>query len=337
MPRRLVGLPRTLRWLLVGLGCALALAACGGPGKTGGGKAHVHVASQRAGRGASGLFPPGPYAAVMIDNAPQARPQAGLDRAALVYELLAEGGITRYLAFFPVREHIPAIGPVRSARIGFIDIDEAYGIPYAHAGGNVDALAALSRGVLPNLDEIYGSPAFFWRSSSRQAPHNLYTSSALLARAIAERHLPQRDLRPWPLGPAPAGLARASQLTIVYAWQPPVYTYTVSWRWDGQRYLRSIDGSPDVSADGQRVAAGDVVVLHVASVPDPDPYTPGAVKYMLTQGDGWLFRDGEEEPISWSFSPQDGFSFTHDGQAAAFAPGPVWVEVVPPSLQPEVR
>jgi hypothetical protein len=312
----------------------LLLAGCGAPKSSGpapgGAKTHATPAAT--------LFPPGPYAAVMIDNAPQARPQSGLDQAPLVYELMAEGGITRYMAFFPLKADVPEIGPVRSARIGFIDIDEAYGVPYAHAGGNVDALATLAHGALPNLDAIYGSGATFWRSSSRSAPHNLYTSSALLLKAVTQDGYPEKNLLAWPLGPVPSGGEPTVGATIVYAWYPPVYTYTAGWQWDGHRYLRFVNGQPDVTLAGQRIAAADVVILHVVSEPDPDPYTPGALRYVLTSGDGWLLRDGRRWPIRWTFSTQGGFRFTlADGRPAPFTPGHVWVEVVNPSIQPEFQ
>lgn len=334
MRRRFLAAP--LLFLLL-----LLLSACGGSGPS---ASTAHAAHRRSGggglaaRGRQGLFPPGPYVAVMIDNAPAAWPQSGIDQAPLVYELLAEGGITRYLAFFPVKREIPTIGPVRSTRIGFIDIDEAYGVPLAHAGGNVDALRVLATGVLPNLDEIYGSPAYFWRSPDRAAPHNLYTSSALLWRALRSRHLPSRNLLTWPVGPLPTGTKPAQTIGITYAWSPPTYTYTVGWQWDGQEYQRLVDGSLDRAADGQPIKAADVVILQVASVPDPDPYTPGSVKYVLTSGSGWLCRGGRELPITWSFHRQGGFLLTMaDGRPVPFAPGTVWVEVVPPSLTPSFR
>jgi hypothetical protein len=281
------------------------------------------------------LFPPGHYVAVMIDNAPQARPQSGIDAAPLVYELMAEGGITRYMAFFPIRRRIPTIGPVRSARIGFIDIDEAYGVPYAHAGGNVDALAALGRGVLPNLDEIYGSPQYFWRDPNEPMPHNLYTSSALLREALAQRRLPSLGLRPWPVGPPPPGGRRAPTVLLPYV-TSPAYTYVVGWRWTGRRYERYVDGAPYLAADGRPVTAADVLILAIASVPDPDPYTPGAIKFVLTSGQGWLCRDGRAYPLTWRFSTEGGFRLSEGGRPVPFAVGGnVWVEVVAPGAPPE--
>src|SRR5689334_13298629 len=57
--------------------------------------------------------------AVMIDNHTAARPQAGLSKASIVYEALAEGGIPRFMAVF-ARTDVPLIGPVRSTRPYFV-------------------------------------------------------------------------------------------------------------------------------------------------------------------------------------------------------------------------
>lgn len=121
--------------------------------------------------------------AVMIDNYPtSARPQSGLKDADIVYEVEAEGGITRYMALFletaPVR-----IGPVRSARTYFVDFARPYDPLFAHAGENDDVwepLKELRAAGFADMDEIVGTPEAFWRDPSREMPHNLYTSVARL-------------------------------------------------------------------------------------------------------------------------------------------------------------
>ncbi|MDB4894455.1 MAG: hypothetical protein JWN15_717, partial [Firmicutes bacterium] len=132
---------------------------------------------------------PGP-AAVVVENSPQSRPQAGLNDADLVVEALSESEISRMLAFYWSK---PAakIGPVRSARSHTVTVAAAYGGAYAHAGGNDDALATLRQSAgTRNLDQIYGAEGYFWRSKDRVAPHNLYTSTKLLDQAIRERNSP---------------------------------------------------------------------------------------------------------------------------------------------------
>ena len=82
--------------------------------------------------------------AVMIENSSDARPQSGLDKAAVVYEALAEGGITRYMAIAPKTTDAKEFGPVRSARPYFVSYASAYHPLYVHAGGSPQALSMLA-------------------------------------------------------------------------------------------------------------------------------------------------------------------------------------------------
>ncbi|MBV9279669.1 MAG: DUF3048 domain-containing protein, partial [Chloroflexi bacterium] len=132
--------------------------------------------------------------AVTIDNYyPDARPQSGLGAASVVFETLAEGGVTRLMAVY--LEHDPTVvGPVRSTRIYFDDWAAAYHAILAHVGGNDDAAAQLwQMRPVYNLDEgadpfmvSYTNP-YFWRSAARSIPDNMYADVARL-RAYAAGH-----------------------------------------------------------------------------------------------------------------------------------------------------
>jgi len=115
---------------------------------------------------------------VIIENHPDARPQSGYNEADLVYETLAEGGITRTLAIYQSKDS-KEIGPVRSARTYFVDwLSEVGGI-FAHVGGNADALDMITQLNFPDLNQFaYGN--YYRRSTDRYAPHNVYTSSEKL-------------------------------------------------------------------------------------------------------------------------------------------------------------
>src|SRR5205085_11601547 len=130
---------------------------------------------------------------VMIDNHPDAYPQTGLDRAAVVFEALAEFGVTRFMAVYApgITPDAPQIGPIRSTRLYFAQWAMGFHALYAHAGGSPQGLDLVeSTDQLINLDALQnaGSP-YFVRSRDRVAPHNLYTSSAELRRARDDRAL----------------------------------------------------------------------------------------------------------------------------------------------------
>lgn len=121
-----------------------------------------------------------PVTGVMIENSDAARPQSGLSSAGVVFEALAEGGITRFLALYQEGEP-GSIGPIRSARPYFIDWLLGFDAAYAHVGGSPQALNEITADNVKDMNEFYYGSSYV-RIPQRQAPHNVYTSySNLLA------------------------------------------------------------------------------------------------------------------------------------------------------------
>lgn len=115
---------------------------------------------------------------VMIENSIDARPQSGLTDAGVVFEAIAEGGITRFLALF--QEAQPDyVGPIRSARPYYVRWAAGFNAGYAHSGGSGEALALIPALGVRDLDHGRYSKSFD-RVSNRFAPHNVYTSIARL-------------------------------------------------------------------------------------------------------------------------------------------------------------
>ncbi|MEO5949287.1 MAG: DUF3048 domain-containing protein, partial [Candidatus Saccharimonas sp.] len=115
---------------------------------------------------------------IMIENSPDARPQSGLKDAGIIYEAVAEGGITRFLAIY--QEAKPQlIGPVRSVRMYYVDWIAAYNASIAHIGGSAAALKEVRNGSYRDIDQFFNAP-YYWRATDRYAPHNVYTSFAKL-------------------------------------------------------------------------------------------------------------------------------------------------------------
>jgi len=266
---------------------------------------------------------------VMIENAPAARPQSGLDQAQVVYEMMAEGGITRYLAYFDLNQ-TATVGPVRSARIYYVNIDRTYGLPLAHAGGNVDALKVLRSTLASlNIDGLFDASPWMYRIPSRKAPHNLYTTIALLNTAVMKLGAPQAPLRMWPTGPQPKGGTPTASVSVIWA-SNALYRYATSFTYGTGGYTYGVDGATDLQADGSPIVVPNVVILDAVTVPDPDPYTVGSINYGLTSGQGWLMRGGKRYRITWTFGT-NGFTFTSPttGAVVPLAPGKVFVQIVP--------
>lgn len=136
-------------------------------------------------------------ASVMINNHPAARPQSGLTKADIVYEVLAEGNITRFLAVF--QSDIPdIIGPVRSARPYFIDLSKGYNALYIAHGYSPDALAKLTNGEVDSLNGMEYDGTLFWRADHRKAPHNSYISKEnILEGAISKQYEVAEEVKPF--------------------------------------------------------------------------------------------------------------------------------------------
>jgi hypothetical protein len=136
--------------------------------------------------------------AVMVDNYPHnTRPQSGLRDADVIYEVEAEGGITRYMALF-LEQTPKKIGPVRSTRLYFVDLSRPFNPMLAHAGENDDVwepLKELRADGFADMEEILQAEEAFWRDDTREMPHNLYTSIARLRSAAPNHGWPDTPFR----------------------------------------------------------------------------------------------------------------------------------------------
>lgn len=269
--------------------------------------------------------------AVIIENQDLARPQTGLDRADVVYEALAEGGITRFLAVYATQD-ADTVGPVRSARHYFVNWAREHSAPLVHIGSSPQGYAALAGSGLWTLEETYERGAF-WRSPARRAPHNAYTNT-LRAREILSR----RPVQPGSLGGLQfkngdngrlAGGA-ASEASIRYG----PWAYGVGWAYDADwnEYVRWMNGAPHVDAvTDEPIRAANVLVVWVDSWP-----MDGQGRLDFAQvGQGRLIAlvDGVAIEGTWAKRSLDAVTeyLGSDGQPIPLNAGPTWIQVLPQS------
>lgn len=270
--------------------------------------------------------------AVMIENIRESRPPSGLDKASVVYEALAEGGITRFLALFPVGVSVPEIGPVRSARPYFIAWAEEYKPLYVRAGGSPQALALLR--AKPNIIDFnqFTNGPFFWRDKSRRAPHNLYTSSEKLFLGL-KRTAPEAvpTYKPWTFKEEPALDSRPTTVNDVVI-DFSSFAYKVTYRYDRalNQYQRLLGDAPHVTKDGTAIAAKNVVIEYVQT-----GLIPGDKQrlQLQTSGEGRLvlIQDGTVIEGTWKKVANADRTELLDanGNPLALNPGPIWIEIVP--------
>ena len=117
--------------------------------------------------------------AVMLDNHNEAWPQAGLQEAYLVYEIIVEGGETRLMALFK-GANLEKIGPVRSARHYFLDYAMEHDAIYAHFGESPQASSDIKKYSIQDINGISEDGTTFWRAKDKVSPHNAVTSTEKL-------------------------------------------------------------------------------------------------------------------------------------------------------------
>ena len=123
--------------------------------------------------------------AVMIDNVGSARPQAGLNEAYIVYEIIVEGNQTRLMALFKDKG-LSKIGPIRSSRHYFLDYALENDAIYVHFGWSPRAKSDISKLKINNVNGLTESSKTFWRVRDKSAPHNAVTSTKKIL-DVAER------------------------------------------------------------------------------------------------------------------------------------------------------
>lgn len=298
---------------------------------------------------------------VMVQNNIEARPQSGLTQADIIHEVVAEGGITRFLAMYYC-EDPKIVGSVRSARIYFIRLLQGFGNNplYAHVGGAntpgpADALGEIKKlkwAGYSDMDQFSVPFPNYWRDydrlPGRATEHTVYTNTQKLWEyAKKNRDLTQvdedgvawdEDFTPWTFlkeGEAPQG---DPGTTVSYGfWSNNLgSTYTVDWAYDAakQTYLRTNGGKPhmDLTTDTQ-LAASTVIVMFAKESVANDGYEGG--QHMLYDVVGTnksiVFMGGKAIEGTWKKPKATDMVRFYDakGKEVALQPGQIWISVLP--------
>jgi hypothetical protein len=275
--------------------------------------------------------------AVMIDDHRAARPQAGFNAAAIVWQAPAEGGIPRYM--FILQDDLPAlIGPVRSVRQYYIDWAAEWNAVLVHVGGEPRALANLrSQGdgrLVWNVEERLYEGTYLWRSTDRAAPHNVYSDGDHLRQVAAVVGATDGPVTPaWTFGRGarPAARPIGTTLTIHYPYETITYRYDA----DSNTYPRFIDGAtePQVdAADGEVVAPSNVVILRVPFGPlnDGHPDKDRLLAEDIGSGEAIISTNGRIIHGTWSKASETVPTLLFDGTGSpvTLAAGQTYVQVI---------
>ncbi|MGB9707237.1 MAG: DUF3048 domain-containing protein [Microgenomates group bacterium] len=265
---------------------------------------------------------------IMIENHKDARPQSGLQSADVIYEAVAEGGITRFLAVFYCKD-AKYVGPIRSARIYFIKILEGYGnYPlYAHVGGAntpgpADALGYLKQlgwASYNDLNQFSVPFPYFWRDyerlPNRATEHTVYSSTTKLWQYAKEKRglsnidedqVPwNKNFKSWIFKDDALIDKRGDVNKINFGfWNILADDYSVTWDYIRGRnsYLRTNGSQPHIDKNTNKpIEAKNVVIIFAKESPANDGYPGGHILYELTgQGKTLVFQDGKVIEGYWA-------------------------------------
>lgn len=267
-----------------------------------------------------------PVTGIMIENSPDARPQSALSQAGIVFEAVAEGGITRFLTLW--QETRPGhIGPVRSLRPYYLDWALGFDARIVHAGGSADAMSLIGKRGAKSMNCLVFSDSCY-RVGDRVAPHNLYASFDRIDATGKKLGYNRSSFTSYPRIRKEKPSKTPTNTVISMDFSGPIYA--TQWRYHAKSnsYLRFIAGAPDKDREnGKQLSTKNLVVI-----PMPTSYSGSyAVMNTIGKGTAVVFRDGVAIKGTWSKSgPKDQMRLLGpDGKDILLNVGTTWFAVVP--------
>jgi hypothetical protein len=276
---------------------------------------------------------PGP-AMVQVENSVLARPQSGLQQADLVFEYLAEGGITRMTVIYFKPTGSQRIEPVRSARPVTIHLWHAYHGVIFFSGANQKVLDMIAQEQIPALTEGSDGGVYFSRDPHRAAPHNLYTDGDRLAQGI-DKHAPRITYQLPAAGTPAASPPPAAANRVVFD-QTPAHRVTYTYSAADSAYVYNTETGPLIDANsGQPIKPVNVILIQVShhDAGFTDVLGAPAVDFDLNgTGTADIFTQGKHYPGKWDLTNPDlPMKFLGaDGKVMQLPAGLTWVHLIDP-------
>lgn len=273
---------------------------------------------------------------IMIENSQEARPQSGLNEAGVIYEAIAEGGITRFMAIF--QEAKPNyIGPVRSVRLTFVEMAKPYHCSIAHVGGSDNALKLIrNNSEFRDIDQFYNDKTY-WRIRGRYSPHNVYTRFSMIDELNFSKGYRTSEFngfaRVKPDTKAEPTEQKANKITIdmgnkifspVYDYDANTNKYLRSYAQGGAHFSQNEDGSKVQNAPDVVIAMKVSAVARTGEEAYADYTTTGT-------GDANIFQNGDVISAHWSRADKDAeLKFVDaSGNEIQLNRGQTWITLYP--------
>lgn len=298
--------------------------------------------------------------AVMIENHEEARPQSGLSYADIVYEAVAEGGITRFMGIYycGIAAYNIGLAPVRSARTYFVDWVSEYDALYNHVGGagqcnddTVDerakALCQIERYGIKDMDQFGISFPICYRNYDRldhtvATEHTMVCFSTKLYELAAKRNwtnvdeenIPwDKNYEPWKFKDEAKTADRGPGGTVSFVhWPDYEAEYGVAWTYDTatNAYKRANGGQPHLDLETKQQLTAKNVVIQFAKETDGVDDHAHIIYGTIGGGKALIFQDGKTIVGIWKKASRVARTKFYDekGSEVEFSRGKIWIEVV---------
>lgn len=243
--------------------------------------------------------------AIVINNAPPARPQWGLCSPDIVIEGVTEAGIARMLWLYSDVNSIPKVGSLRSARHDFVEMAEGFDAIFVHWGGSIYAYQAMKDRKVDEIDGKVYSGSYFFRDKSRHVAieHTGYTTGESLNKLINKRNIrstiDSTYTSPFQFAPqdkpaVPNGdICKSASFVFSSA-----YTHEFRYNADKKLYYNYLNKKPMVEDGGKQMAVTNVILIYVSVKSMND--SAGCVDMDLQSGGkGVYISQGKSQEITW--------------------------------------
>lgn len=272
--------------------------------------------------------------AVMLDNYYKARPQAGLSEADVVYEMLAEGNITRYLAIIYTNKP-ETIGPVRSARPYFVSKALEYDPLYVHVGGSEQAKSDIKALKMADIDGLSSGGDIFWRKSHKPKPNNMYTSfDAIMKQSKRRKYNTNGSFETLKFNDEDKEIEGKELTEITIPYRGSKYVSGFKYNEEDRLYYRYVNNKPHLDeASKIHLTAKNIFVQYTSQrVID----SAGRLEMnIIGNGKGLYITDGKVMDVTWKKPSRRALTRFYDKEENEISlnPGTTWYQVVPKNLK----
>ena len=273
---------------------------------------------------------------VSVENHPQARPQWGIASADIVWEMLAEGGITRMLCMFADASRLPdKIGPTRSARHYFVEIAEGFDSIFVHFGGSPQGYNALNSHNTAHIDGMSDSGFSRDRSRNVDSEHTAYTTKDGVMNNIEKKSFrttaEEGKDKPFKFNEAPATLSGGTCTKVSVPFSSS-FTYKYTYDAENKVYLSSLNGNAFKDDNGTQQSFTNIIIVYsTTTVLD----SKGRISYDLSSGKGVYVSNGTYENITWEKGDYSDIMkfYGADGEELSLNVGRSYIALVPTKNQ----